>query len=320
MKIIDAGYSIYPFAKSTDMVKRIEEIARVCYKSEDKITEVSAERMVNALVTNKHYAMLEHGYIVMELFKYGYLYINSLLQHIKDTTGKVPKLNVTSVNYSGRAIVSGNMRAWLELMEFCKEYDYPIEEDILKILLQKKYSPIFKEYIDCLTNHPAIIRELEPEDLTDKEKMVHSYISVKFIVDRGISHEIVRHRDASFAQESTRYCNYGKDGDVTFIRPCYFEEDTPEMDNWLDSCMRSEKDYLYFLETGRTPQEARGVLHTSVKTEVVMTATPMEWIHFCELRALGVTGKPHPQMEEVAIPLLANFLDLYPKLFMGVVE
>lgn len=121
--------------------------------------------------------------------------------------------------------------------------------------------------------------------------------------DEEIS-EIVRHRVASYAQESTRYCNYNKSGDVAFIRPVFFEEDTPEMDNWVDSCMRAEKTYNYLISEGRTPQEARSVLPNSLKTEVVMTANLREWRHFLSLRACGSTGKPHPQMLEVAVPLL----------------
>lgn len=122
--------------------------------------------------------------------------------------------------------------------------------------------------------------------------------------NRGISHEIVRHRVASFAQESTRYCNYGKSGAVVFIKPCYLGYDTTPFDNWVDSCMRAERDYLDMLDNGYTQQEARAVLPTSLKTEVVMTANLREWRHFFSLRACGSTGKPHPQMLEVAVPLL----------------
>lgn len=131
----------------------------------------------------------------------------------------------------------------------------------------------------------------------------------------GVSHEIVRHRVASYAQESTRYCNYNKSGDVAFIRPVFFDEDTPEMDNWVDSCMRAEKTYNYLISEGRTPQEARSVLPNSLKTEVVMTANLREWRHFLSLRACGSTGKPHPQMLEVAVPLLKELRERVPVVF-----
>ena len=143
----------------------------------------------------------------------------------------------------------------------------------------------------------------------------HFSFSVCFIVDRGVSHEIVRHRVASFAQESTRYCNYGKSGAVKFIRPVFFEDDSLEMDCWLDNCMMAEKDYLRLLNEGRTPQEARAVLPNSLKTEIVMTANLREWRHFLKLRAVGTTGKPHPQMSEVTIPLLKELKELIPVVF-----
>lgn len=139
--------------------------------------------------------------------------------------------------------------------------------------------------------------------------------AVKYISRAGHKDDIVRHRVASFAQESTRYCNYNKSGDVAFIRPVFFEENSVEMDNWVDSCMRAEKTYNYLISEGRTPQEARSVLPNSLKTEVVMTANLREWRHFLSLRACGSTGKPHPQMLEVAVPLLKELRERVPVVF-----
>lgn len=202
MRIVDAGFEIIDEINGEVVLQKIEKIARVCYKSEDKIKEGSAEKMIKALVSRGHEAMLEH-------FSF----------------------------------------------------------------------------------------------------------SVKFTVDRGVSHEIVRHRVASFAQESTRYCNYGKSGDVSFIKPCYLEYDTPAFDNWVEAMMKAEKSYIDMLSDGYTPQEARAVLPNSLKTELVMTANLREWRHFFKLRAVGVTGKPHPQMLEVAVPLLEECKKLIPVVF-----
>lgn len=202
MQIVKAGHEILDPLNGEEILKKLERIARVCYKSEDKIGEGSTEKMVRALIKSNHDAMLEH-------FSF----------------------------------------------------------------------------------------------------------SIKFICDRGVSHELVRHRVASFAQESTRYCNYGKSGDVTFIRPLFFAEDSPEMDNWIGSMMSAERCYLDLLQEGRTPQEARAVLPNSLKTEVVMTANLREWRHFFKLRAVGTTGKPHPQMREVAVPLLYEVADKIPVIF-----
>lgn len=202
MRIVKAGYEILDPLNGEEILKKIERIARVCYKSEDKITEGSAEKMVRALVKRGHEAMLEH-------FSF----------------------------------------------------------------------------------------------------------SVKFIVDRGVSHEIVRHRVASFAQESTRYCNYGHEGEIAVIEPCFWEEGSQEYMDWKHGCMVAQRRYLELLEDGASPQEARSVLPNSLKTEVVMTANLREWRHFFKLRACGMTGKPHPQMLEVAVPLLKEVKSLIPVVF-----
>lgn len=144
----------------------------------------------------------------------------------------------------------------------------------------------------------------------------HVSFSVKFVVDRGISHELVRHRIASFAQESTRYCNYGRDDkDVTFIEPYFLGVGTPGWIEWMVAMEAAEKAYFNMLGIGHSPQEARSVLPNSLKTEVVMTANLREWRHFFKLRAADSTGAAHPQMKEVTIPLLEELKTLIPVVF-----
>ena len=122
----------------------------------------------------------------------------------------------------------------------------------------------------------------------------HCSFTVKFVCDRGVSHEIVRHRLASYCQESTRYCNYGKDqfgSEITVIEPCYLNENTFAYDEWKEACRRAETAYFNLLNWGLSPQEARAVLPNSLKTEVVMTANIREWRHFLRLRtSTGARG------------------------------
>lgn len=200
---VKAGYEILDDINGKGILCKLEQIARVCYKSEDKIADGTAEKMVRSLIERGHEAMLEH------------------------------------------------------------------------------FS-----------------------------------LSVKFTVDRGVSHEIVRHRLASFAQESTRYCNYGtRGGEIKVIRPLYLSEDGEDYNLWRKSCEVAEQQYLAMLACGCAPQEARAVLPNSLKTEIVMTANLREWRHFLKLRAVGTTGKPHPQMQEVAIPLLKELQATIPIVF-----
>lgn len=205
MKVIKPSFEILTPIDREAVLKHLETVARTCYKSEDKITEQSAPKMVKGLINSHHTAMIEH------------------------------------------------------------------------------FS-----------------------------------VSVKMIVDRGVSHEIVRHRIASYAQESTRYCNYsqGKFGnEITVIKPLFFDEGTREYIIWEESCMQAEKAYNELIEMGRSPQEARSVLPNSLKTEIVVTMNLREWIHFFNLRALGTTGAPHPQMKEIAMMVLEEFSNQLPEIF-----
>lgn len=143
----------------------------------------------------------------------------------------------------------------------------------------------------------------------------HCSFTVKFICDRGVSHEIVRHRLASYCQESTRYCNYSKEGfgsEITVIKPCFWPDDSDEMCEWRSAMRLTESHYFSLLQFGATPQEARSVLPNSLKTEVVMTANIREWRHFLKLRC---SPAAHPQMREVALILLEKVHTLIPVCF-----
>ena len=152
----------------------------------------------------------------------------------------------------------------------------------------------------------------------------HGAITVRFICDRGVSHELVRHRLASFSQESTRYCNYGADkhgSEITVIEPCFWRAadfgQTTERHLWRDTCETAERAYLELLASGATAQEARSVLPNSLKTEVVMTANPREWRHVFKMRA---SKAAHPQMREIMTPLLREFQARWPSLYNDIKE
>ena len=162
----------------------------------------------------------------------------------------------------------------------------------------------------------------------------HVSISVRVICDRGVSHEIVRHRIASYSQESTRYCNYFKDkfdNELTFIKPCWFKSNIEDLNTyaniggifdkientgewvWVDTLKSAEISYFTLLETCIwTPEQARSILPNSLKTELVMTMNLREWRHFFKLRCAKAA---HPQMREVANLILNNFKVRIPVIF-----
>lgn len=183
----------------------------------------------------------------------------------------------------------------LKKIEACGRVCYKSEAKIAKGSAEKFVAHLIKR------GHEAVLE--------------HASFTVKFVVDRGVSHEIVRHRVASYCQESTRYCNYSKDdfgSEVTFIIPSYLDYGTAGFGIWKNTMKACEGAYFELLNIGLTAQEARAVLPNSLKTEVVMTANLREWKTFFELRTASVA---HPQMREVAIPLHDEMKLLIPGLF-----
>ena len=202
MREIPASFEIMDVLDGQDMLRRLERCGRVCYKSEDRITEDSAEKFIAMILKSGHESVLEH------------------------------------------------------------------------------------------------------------EK-----ITVKFICDRGVTHEIVRHRIASYSQESTRYCNYSKDkfgGELTFIRPFFWDSDSEKYAVWKQAMEDSEKAYIKLISIGAKPEEARSVLPNSLKTEIVVTMDLREWRHFFRLRT---SERAHPQIREIAVPLLKELQSRIPAVF-----
>ena len=155
----------------------------------------------------------------------------------------------------------------------------------------------------------------------------HYSLSVRLTIDRGVSHEVVRHRIASYGQESTRYCNYSKEkfgNHITYIdiaggmkldpkiRWLDEEQFTAIYNEWLSACEDAERHYFKMIELGATPQIARSVLNNSTKTEICVTMNMREWRHFFKLRTSVAAP---PQMREIAVPLLEEFKKTIPVLF-----
>ena len=147
----------------------------------------------------------------------------------------------------------------------------------------------------------------------------HEKLSVKIICDRGVTHEIVRHRIASYSQESTRYCNYTKDkfgNELTFIKPLFWDEGDTCYTLWKEQMASIEKGYFALIEAGATPEEARSVLPNSLKTEIVVIMNMRERRHFFRLRG---SKAAHPQIREIVRLLLPKFRELLPDLFEDIV-
>ena len=143
----------------------------------------------------------------------------------------------------------------------------------------------------------------------------HEKITVKIVCDRGVTHEIVRHRIASYSQESTRYCNYSKEkfgNELTFIKPLFWAEHSQEYEIWKNQMQSIENSYIELIQSGASPEQARSILPNSLKTEIVITMNLREWRHFFKLRT---SKHAHPQMREISIPLFKKMRDMLPPIF-----
>ena len=299
MKLIKPYFEIWEQPAGLEGVyKQIEKVGRVCYKSEDKITEDSAKPFVNRMIRSGHGAMLEHGTVYLFCPTEEYVDSNGDVQYYN------PLEKYQNNNYS--ALVDSNEGIYVTTN--------------LRVLVENGWMGDL-QYL-C-----------EPTEFHEKRATVH------FVCDRGVSHEFVRHRVMSFAQESTRYCNYSKDkfgNELTFIIPEWCPEIREGSNKGWDPCSIYDKLYLQHLQNAEntyfallkqwdervpdkryksgfknnpwTPQQARAVLPNSLKTELVVTGFTSDWNHFFDLRARGTTGAPHPQAKELAEPLMREFV------------
>lgn len=301
MKIIQPNVEFIPMpTDKASLLKHIERCGRVCYKSEDKITEGSAEQFIAGIIKRGHEAVLEHGAIILQIDIEDWSIMQERINDLESGGDFQSFLRFT--DDWGRPLVSGNIRAWRDFMKVHNE-QYGHTFGCLRYMIEK-YPELFPEFqkgvrfLHVVNDYTP--GELYPEDLiTENEKLHHQYQTLLFTCDRGVTHELVRHRPSSFCQESTRYCNYGKDGfgnEITVIEPCYLVPHTPGYRLWRHSCRVAETTYLELLAHGFTPQEARAVLPNSLKTELMMTANLSEWCHVTKLRCAPAA---HPQARQV---------------------
>lgn len=303
MKLINSSAKFIPQTEGlSGIYKQIELCGRTCYKSENLITDSSADKFVDRMINSNHTAMLEHGTI------YLYLEVNP------ENTFK--SFNYPSAQFTAHynwSNVVGHIAAKYRTNNYSK----------VITTVTKDNKAIHRVYIT--TNFRVIVENKWFDDLQficNPTKSHEKRYTFKFICDRGISHELVRHRTFSFAQESTRYCNYNKEkfnNEITCIIPSWSnltEESSYDLGTvkifgkpkkidlqnlrLLTSLCTAEEQYMELLKEGSTAQEARQVLPNALKTEICMTGFASDWRYFFDLRLFGKTGAPHPDMKLLA--------------------
>ena len=303
MKLIESSVQII---EEKDPYKMIELAGRTCYKSEDKITENSAKEFVDRMIKLGHGAMLEHGTIYLNVPEKTYT------ETLEDEFGKF--------NNPNNGLVDRYRKN-----KYSKVNSVAADEELRKKYPKVRPFKLTHHYIT--TNLRVIIENGWEKDLEwqcEPTEHHEKRITAKFICDRGVSHEFVRHRVFSFAQESQRYCNYNKDkfnNELTFIRPTWLNiptgdytywdgdwcdidnmkiqlpSDNGVADNFLWCLNNAGMQYRLLINKGLKPQEARGVLPNATKTELVMTGFESDWEHFFSLRC---SSKAHPDAKKLA--------------------
>ena len=306
MRLINPSFEILEQGPGLQGIyKQIELAGRTCYKSLDKITDDSAEGFVNRMVASKHYAMLEHGTVYL---KFSHEAMEAKYGHNPEPFNSY--MDPISALYG------------LE----CKYGENPYS----------KINHVAEDGLYVTTNYRVLVENGWLEDLEylcEPTEHHEKRVTVRFTTDRGVSHEFVRHRVFSFAQESTRYCNYSKDkfgNEIQCIIPSWSDNmiegnsydwelvqdynlrqteelSEPETRLIMSWCY-DEAHYIMLLNKGiLTAQQARQVLPNALKTELVMTGFISDWQHFFDLRARGTTGAPHPDAKALADPLMHEF-------------
>ena len=309
MRIIEPSVTILDELDHQSLPVRIEFCGRICYKSEDKIDNQSAVPFVRRMAEYGHNSVLEMGVTTFTV-------IAPTAKTVDAFFLQQPKFLQIDRQDEQTLLVSGSVRAFTEM---ALAHPNDLIARALVYALQEAH-PYFFETLTlppCPEAEQVVIKKISlaaveqlPQDLLSK----HRYLAVKFIVNRAVTHELVRHRPCTFLQESQRYCRYSADkfgNEVTFIKPVFYDEESQEYAVWKQSMEAMEAQYFRLLETS-TPQAARTVLPNSCKTEIIVYANIVEWKHILTLRT---SSAAEPSMREVMIPLQQMLRKKYPSIF-----
>lgn len=302
MRLIDSKVELI---NEENLFKKIELAGRTCYKSEKNITDESAIKFYKNLIKHEHTAMLEHATVVFEVYDEYLFELCNTYKYLNCTHTLYTEVSMFDgkIEDKYRNLVSGNIRAINETnnIQLLKAlYNYK-PDLVYNSEFNEKYVNYDELKFDDVDAVAKVVNLSDYNNLSIDEICKHQYVTMRFTCDRGVTHEFVRHRPYSFAQESSRYVNYAKN-DMQFIKPADFDSwDARKQAYFIDSLTVAAISYIKLIsDFNAPPQEARAVLPNAIKTELVVTGNTEEWIHFFNLRLVGTTGKSHPDIRRVA--------------------
>lgn len=312
MRVIKPSAHIMFELDQLSVAKRIETCGRLCYKSEARITESSATPFVKNIIQRGHNSVNEMAVLTLKV-KLPSGRFNDIICDFLETE---PRYVVADYDDNDDTIiVTGSMRAFRDLLISSKDNDIVYAMAAYLSVSQ----PLFFHDLQVAPEaaHPQIsvrkmslaaVQGLMPSAIMER----HRFVAVKFVVNRAVSHELVRHRPCSFLQESQRYCRYDGSsqgaGEIVFIKPLFFDPEGSSYAHWWEAMKDAEYNYLRLLENN-SPQAARTVLPNSTKTEVICFANLVQWRHILKLRT---SAGCDPSMLEVMVPLANEFKGIFP--------
>lgn len=299
VKIVKAESEIYSLSRKEDICTHIEKCGRICYKSENKISEETAIPFISGILKSGHESVTEHANVIFTLPKQAE---NMKILTMKDVRGLNISIEEDPLINKEVIVVSGNMRAFRDIAR-----QYGIHDFLTSI-----GNPLF--YIKAEAENSFTGLKLESVQSSRFSEM-HNYLTTHTVCDLGAYKDITRHRLASFSIESTRYCNYSKGkfgSELTMIEPCNIEKPSEMYDEWL-RCMESiEKSYMKMAELGGKGDQLRMLLPHSTKADMIMSANIVEWRHVFSLRCHSAA---HPSVQLVMKKMLSKFYEIYPDFF-----
>lgn len=308
MIIVPPSYEILNKMDQGPLVERVETCGRICYKSEDKITAESAIPFVRKMMSHGHNSVMEMAAMSLA--------VQCDEETISSYLSCQAKYLIMDRTEQGM-LVTGTVRAFREFYKNNAQLEIAVA--FIDKLNQEEPHLFFdlgEEIAGYTYQKDIVLSRLTIEEvdaLPNALQLEHRYLAVRMIVNRAVTHELVRHRPCSYLQESQRYCRYSNDkfgNQVSFIKPMFYEEGSAEYDAWVQAMEETEKLYFTLLETS-TPQAARTVLPNSCKTEIITFCTLAEWKHIFALRT---TSHAEPSMREIMIPLEEEMAAQFPVL------
>lgn len=299
VRIVATGAELYKLTSLAEVYTHIERCGRTCYKSENMVTEETAIPFITGILKSGHESVTEHANVI---FSMPLIPENHKIFEMRDIRGMNCSIENNPETGEEIIVVSGNMRAFLDLARTYDVHDFLHKMGLALFLLKH--------------NGQSVFQNLQIESIQQScFSELHNYATVHCVLDVGAYKDLTRHRLASFSIESTRYCNYSKGkfgSELTMIEPCNIDKGSEMYTLWLQAMNAIEENYMKMAALGAKGDQLRMLLPHSSKADMIMTANVSEWKHIFSLRCHIAA---HPSVRLVMKKVLKELYGIWPQFF-----